>query len=224
MPLTEGGWAPLPDGWLDKHGQRVPICWPRRGGRRQPGAARAAGPGALCDELEHPSPPGLARLGAAAATSTASRGAAARRPARRTLRAYQRRGVDWLAFLRRRAWAACSPTTWASARRCRRCARSQRPHAGGVPDERAASTGAPRSQRFRPGLRVASTTAPRAHARSRRRRDAHDATRSCASTPTRCRRSSLGHGRPRRGAGDQEPRQPGRARRLRAARRASASP
>jgi hypothetical protein len=40
---------------------------------------------------------------------------------RATLRPYQRRGLAWLAAMGSLGLGACSPTTWASARRCRRC-------------------------------------------------------------------------------------------------------
>ena len=79
VPLGDGGWASLPLGWLEKHGQRVADLLAARedDGR----LARHALPAlaALCDELEHPPPPGLERLAPlVAGLRTSARGAAAR--------------------------------------------------------------------------------------------------------------------------------------------------
>jgi superfamily II DNA or RNA helicase len=99
VPLAGGGFAPLPADWLARHGQRLADLLAARdaGGA----LARAALPdlARLCDDLDLPRPPSFARLaalvegfeGIPAAELPADLGAA--------LRAYQRRGVDWLGFL-----------------------------------------------------------------------------------------------------------------------------
>jgi superfamily II DNA or RNA helicase len=100
VPLSDGGWASLPLGWLQKHGQRVADLLAARQDDGQ--LARHALPalGALCAELEQPPPPGLDRL--APLVSGFDKIPEAPLPAdlTATLRAYQRQGVDWLAFLR----------------------------------------------------------------------------------------------------------------------------
>ena len=88
------GWPNTASGW--------PICWPRArptGGWPPTPCPRWA---RCAPTLEHPPPPGLRAAGAAAGRASSSC------PRRRcpptltaTLRPYQQRGVDWLAFLRR---------------------------------------------------------------------------------------------------------------------------
>jgi len=100
VPLSEGGWAGLPAGWLAKNGQRVADLLAARedDGR----LARHALPAlaALCAELEHPPPPGLDRL--APLVEGFERLPETKLPSAltATLRAYQHQGVNWLAFLR----------------------------------------------------------------------------------------------------------------------------
>ena len=100
VPLSDGGWASLPTGWLQKHGQRVADLLAARevDGR----LARHALPAlaVLCAELEHPPPPGLDRL--APLVSGFERLPEAPLPAdlTATLRPYQQQGLNWLAFLR----------------------------------------------------------------------------------------------------------------------------
>ena len=100
VPLSEGGWAGLPAGWLAKNGQRVADLLAARedDGR----LARHALPAlaALCAELEHPPPPGLDRL--APLVEGFERLPETKLPSEltATLRAYQHQGVNWLAFLR----------------------------------------------------------------------------------------------------------------------------
>src|SRR6185295_15835525 len=100
VPLSEGGWAGVPAAWMEKNGQRVADLLAARedDGR----LARHALPAlaALCAELEQPAPPGLDRL--APLIEGFDRVPDAPPPAdlTATLRAYQRQGVSWLAFLR----------------------------------------------------------------------------------------------------------------------------
>jgi hypothetical protein len=100
VPLGEGEWASLPSGWLQKHGARVADLLAARedDGR----LARHALPAlaALCAELEHPPPPGLERLAPLAEGFERLPEAPLPGDLTATLRAYQRQGVSWLAFLR----------------------------------------------------------------------------------------------------------------------------
>jgi superfamily II DNA or RNA helicase len=100
VPLQGGGWASLPIGWLQKHGQRVADLLAAR--QDDGHLARHALPalGALCADLNHPPPPGLDRL--APLVAGFDRLPEAPLPADLTasLRGYQRQGVNWLAFLR----------------------------------------------------------------------------------------------------------------------------
>jgi hypothetical protein len=99
VPLAGGGWASLPLAWLQRHGQMVADLLAAREADGR--LARHALPAlaALCAELEHPPPPGLDRL--APLVEGFDRLPDAPPPADLTasLRAYQRQGVSWLAFL-----------------------------------------------------------------------------------------------------------------------------
>jgi superfamily II DNA or RNA helicase len=100
VPLSDGGWASLPTGWLQKHGQRVADLLAARetDGR----LARHALPAlaVLCAELEHPPPPGLDRLAPLVAGFERLPEAPLPPDLTATLRPYQRQGLNWLAFLR----------------------------------------------------------------------------------------------------------------------------
>jgi len=100
VPLAEGGWAGLPASWLAKNGQRVADLLAARedDGR----LARHALPAlaALCADLEQPPPPGLDRLAPLAESFDRLPDAEPPADLTATLRAYQRQGVNWLAFLR----------------------------------------------------------------------------------------------------------------------------
>jgi superfamily II DNA or RNA helicase len=100
VPLAEGGWAGLPVAWMAKNGQRVADLLAARedDGR----LARHALPAlaALCAELEQPPPAGLDRLALLAQDFDRLPAAAPPSDLTATLRAYQRQGVNWLAFLR----------------------------------------------------------------------------------------------------------------------------
>ena len=102
VPLSDGGWAPLPSGWLEQHGRRVADLLDAK-------RAQADGPlpayalpalAQLCGDLGVTPPGDLARL------APLIRGfesvPEAPRPADLTaeLRDYQRHGVNWLCFLR----------------------------------------------------------------------------------------------------------------------------
>jgi superfamily II DNA or RNA helicase len=100
VPLEGGGWAPLPEKWLRTHGQRVADLLAARDAGGKLGAHALPQLGELCEELEHPPPPGLERL--APLVQGFERLPDAPLPADLTasLRPYQKLGVSWLTFLR----------------------------------------------------------------------------------------------------------------------------
>lgn len=100
VPLTDGTWAPLPAAWLREHGHRVADLLAAR--RDDGSVPRASLPalGALCDALEHPRPACLDGLRPLLEGFTAVPPARLPDDLRAELRPYQRRGVDWLCFLR----------------------------------------------------------------------------------------------------------------------------
>ena len=199
-----------------------PICSPRA---RTTAAWRAhALPAlaALCAELEHPPPAGPRSAGAA--RRRASSGSPRRRcraDLTATLRAYQRQGVDWLAFLRDAGLGGVLADDMGLGKTLQALCALEGPTLVVCPTSVLLNWQAEmRALPARPAG-VASTTAP---AR------ALDATADVTLTSyallrldaTALSARALGRRGPRRGAGDQEPRQPGRARRVRAARAGSA--
>ena len=100
-PLDGGGWAPLPMGWLDKHGQRLAELLAAReaDGRLATHALPALG--LLCDDLNQPPPPSLDRLVPLLEGWQELPRADLPPQFTGTLRPYQQLGVDWLTFLRR---------------------------------------------------------------------------------------------------------------------------
>ena len=99
VPLTGGGFAPLPDAWLARHGHRVAdLLAAREAAGRLPRAALPA-LAELCDAEGLPRPAELGRLAALAEGFTALPEAAIPEDCPASLRPYQREGVRWLAFL-----------------------------------------------------------------------------------------------------------------------------
>jgi hypothetical protein len=100
VPLLGGGWASLPLGWMQKHGQRVADLLAAR--QNDGHLARHALPAlaALCTELDHPQPPGLDRLAPLIAGFERLPEAPLPGDLTATLRPYQQQGVSWLSFLR----------------------------------------------------------------------------------------------------------------------------
>jgi superfamily II DNA or RNA helicase len=100
VPLGGGGWVPLPQAWLDRHGERLADLLAARAADGRVAAYGLPALATLCEALEQPPPPGLDRLtpllqgfeGLSEAPLPADLAA--------TLRPYQRQGVSWLAFLR----------------------------------------------------------------------------------------------------------------------------
>jgi superfamily II DNA or RNA helicase len=100
VPLTDGTWAPLPLEWLRAHGHRVADLLAARDDDGEVTRAALPALAQLCEALEAPAPPRLQGLRALAAGFEAIPPAALPADLTATLRPYQRRGVDWLCFLR----------------------------------------------------------------------------------------------------------------------------
>lgn len=100
VPIEGGGWAPLPQAWLDAHGARVQQLLAAR--QENGTVANHALPllADLSKELEFPAPPGLERLKPLAQGFDTLPLAAIPDGLETTLRPYQRHGVDWLSFLK----------------------------------------------------------------------------------------------------------------------------
>jgi superfamily II DNA or RNA helicase len=100
VPLAGGGWAPLPADWLAKHGHLVADLLAARGADKSLTPAALPTIGALCDALDAPRPPQLARLAPLFEGFEGIPQARLPDGLTATLRGYQRQGVDWLSFLR----------------------------------------------------------------------------------------------------------------------------
>ncbi|MFZ5444415.1 MAG: SNF2-related protein [Myxococcota bacterium] len=100
VPLESGGWAPLPQAWLDTHGARVQQLLAARAENGTLANHALPALADLSEQLEFPAPPGLDRLRPLA--EGFERLPSAPRPAdlTATLRPYQQHGVDWLHFLK----------------------------------------------------------------------------------------------------------------------------
>jgi superfamily II DNA or RNA helicase len=100
VPLEGGGWAPIPQDWLARCGHLVAdLLAARRADGSLPTAVWPA-LAELCDDLNQPHPPGFDRLAPLLAGFSGIDLAPLPPGLRATLRPYQRRGVDWLCFLR----------------------------------------------------------------------------------------------------------------------------
>jgi superfamily II DNA or RNA helicase len=100
VPLDGGGWAPLPADWLSRYGARVADLL---AARRDDGTVETAALPALaelCDDLDCPRPPSLARLAPLLDAGGHIPDAPLPADLAADLRPYQRAGVSWLAFLR----------------------------------------------------------------------------------------------------------------------------
>jgi superfamily II DNA or RNA helicase len=100
VPLNDGGWAPLPASWLREHGNRVADLLAARDEKGDVPRAALPALAQFCDALEHPRPVALEGLRALTEGFAAIPDVALPGDVTATLRAYQKRGVDWLCFLR----------------------------------------------------------------------------------------------------------------------------
>ena len=100
VPLSGGGWAPLPRAWLDEYGHRVADLLAARGANGTlpqfalPDLAR------LCESLEQPVPPEFDSLRTLVEDFAGIPDASLPDDMGATLRSYQHSGVNWLVFLR----------------------------------------------------------------------------------------------------------------------------
>lgn len=99
-PLSGGGWAPLPREWLEQFGHQVADLLAARdaGGTLPPFALPDLA--RLCESLEQPSPPEFDALRTLVDDFTGIPEAPMPDDMQATLRSYQRRGVNWLVFIR----------------------------------------------------------------------------------------------------------------------------
>jgi hypothetical protein len=100
VPIEGGGWAPLPQSWLDTHGARVQQLL---AARTENGTVANHALPLLADlsrELEFPAPAGLEKLKPLTEGFERLPRAVLPEGVQATLRPYQQHGVDWLAFLK----------------------------------------------------------------------------------------------------------------------------
>lgn len=100
VPLTDGGWAEIPEEWLAQHGHRVFDLLAAREPSGQVPKHALFDLAKLCQELNAPPPPGLDRLRSLVDDFEGIPEAPLPKDLTATLRGYQRRGVNWLTFLR----------------------------------------------------------------------------------------------------------------------------
>jgi superfamily II DNA or RNA helicase len=100
VPLDGGGWAPLPADWLGRYGHLVADLLAARAADDKPGPAALLTLRPLCEALDAPPPPELARLAPLFGQFNGIPPSPLPDGLRATLRPYQEQGVDWLAFLR----------------------------------------------------------------------------------------------------------------------------
>jgi superfamily II DNA or RNA helicase len=100
VPLGDGGFAPLPVDWLERHGHLLRELLAAQDDAQVLAPHALPQLASLCDALEQPAPPALAQLKPLFEQFDALPPAALPGDLTATLRPYQRRGVDWLAFLR----------------------------------------------------------------------------------------------------------------------------
>lgn len=100
VPLSDGGWAPLPKDWLDRHGDLLADLLDARDATGKVHKHALFDLGRLCDALDMPPPATLAGLRSLATGFNGLPRAALPDDLRAELRPYQQLGVDWLSFLR----------------------------------------------------------------------------------------------------------------------------
>ncbi len=101
VPLSGGGFAPLPTDWLEKHGRRLADLLAARANDGRLPACALPDLARLCDELGEPAPPGFERLRALVEDFAGLPEPALPSDLTAELRGYQRSGVAWLQFLQK---------------------------------------------------------------------------------------------------------------------------
>jgi SNF2 family DNA or RNA helicase len=100
VPLTGGGWSPLPEDFLRRHGRLVADLLEARDEDGAIPTCALPDLAKLCEAEDLPVPAELTRLEALLGDFEGLPEAPLPRDLTATLRGYQRQGVDWLAFLR----------------------------------------------------------------------------------------------------------------------------
>jgi superfamily II DNA or RNA helicase len=100
VPLSGGGFAPLPLAWLEQHGRRVADLLAARAADGRLPASALPDLARLCQELGEPPPPGFERLRALIEGFSGLPEAPLPSDLQADLRGYQRTGVNWLCFAR----------------------------------------------------------------------------------------------------------------------------
>jgi superfamily II DNA or RNA helicase len=100
VPLEGGGWAELPKDWLSRHGHRVVELLAARDEERKVPRALVGELARVCEELGLERPAVVDHLAPLLEGFEGVKHAELPADLNATLRSYQERGVDWLAFLR----------------------------------------------------------------------------------------------------------------------------
>jgi hypothetical protein len=100
VPLEGGGWAELPKDWLSRHGHRVVELLAARDEERKVPRALIGELARVCEELGLERPAVVDSLAPLLEGFEGVKRAELPKDLNATLRSYQERGVDWLAFLR----------------------------------------------------------------------------------------------------------------------------
>ncbi len=100
VPLLGGGFAPIPTEWLSRHAERLADLLAAKGDRDALPASALPDLARLCDDLEEPRPANFAQLESLVTGFEGLPHAPLPDGLQAELRAYQKRGVDWLLFLR----------------------------------------------------------------------------------------------------------------------------
>lgn len=101
VPLSDGGWAPLPADWLQRFGPTIADLLAAKTAAGDLPRAALPDLGRLCEALETPAPPELAGLREVLAAEPDKREPTLPADLTATLRDYQRDGVAWLQLLQR---------------------------------------------------------------------------------------------------------------------------
>ncbi len=100
LPLQDGGWAALPQAWLDKHGGRLAELLAARQADGRIATHALPNLRSFCAELNQPLPANLDRLAPLFQEFTSLPASPLPKDLMAQLRDYQRHGTNWLAFLR----------------------------------------------------------------------------------------------------------------------------
>jgi len=101
VPLLDGSWAQIPKDWLARHGKKIrEFLTAREAGQTTVPTHRLPELAALCEELGTACPSSVANLRALLGNFSGIPETRLPSDLTATLRPYQRKGVDWLCFLR----------------------------------------------------------------------------------------------------------------------------